>query len=162
MTFEVRPADASDCEELARLEREARTALIGVRGGDALLLEQPAVGDAPAWRESLGERDRAVWVAVIDEIPVGYLEAVLPSTVGGTGYVRQVFVEPGARELGFGDELLAAALDAIVAAGGATVESFALPGDRDTKNLFERAGVTARKLIVSRPLAGRSGGSPPG
>jgi ribosomal protein S18 acetylase RimI-like enzyme len=68
------------------------------------------------------------------------------------GNVRQVWVEPDARELGFGDELLAAAIEHLRQHGATTIESFALPGDRDTKNLYERAGVTARKIIVSKRL----------
>jgi hypothetical protein len=32
------------------------------------------------------------------------------------------------------------------------LEGTALPGDRDTKNLYERAGVVARKIVVSKPL----------
>ena len=51
-----------------------------------------------------------------------------------------------------GDELLARAVEATLAAGGDVIEGWALPGDRDTKNLFERGGVTARKLIVSKRL----------
>ncbi len=61
-------------------------------------------------------------------------------------------VTPEARELGFGDELLAAAIGWLRERDAVAVESWALPGDRDTKNLFERAGVTARKLIVSKRL----------
>lgn len=156
MHFHVRPAVAGDAVELARLEDAARLALVDVRGGAALLAEQPAIGAPDDWEEALGSGSCAVWVAVVGDVPVGYLHLVLPDRPGGTGHVRQVYVDPEARELGFGDELLAVALDAIVAAGGSTVESFALPGDRDTKNLFERAGVTARKLIVSRRLDGIS------
>jgi hypothetical protein len=59
-------------------------------------------------------------------------------------------VAPEAREVGFGDVLLAEAIGAIRSSGGVCIESFALPGDRDTKNLYERAGVTARKIIVSK------------
>ena len=66
--------------------------------------------------------------------------------------VRQVYVHPEAREVGFGDYMLAAAIEAIRQMGGTVVESFALPGDRDTKNLYERAGMTARKIIVSKRL----------
>jgi len=55
--------------------------------------------------------------------------------------------------VGFGDEMLAEAIAATLAAGGAVIESFALPGDRETKNLYERAGVTARKIIVSKRLS---------
>jgi ribosomal protein S18 acetylase RimI-like enzyme len=97
-------------------------------------------------------RDR-VWVAAIDEVVVGYLQ--LRHVPGEpTGVVAQVYVAPDAREVGFGDVLLAEAIAAIRSTGGVCVESFALPGDRDTKNLYERAGVTARKLIVSKRFDG--------
>jgi ribosomal protein S18 acetylase RimI-like enzyme len=147
---EVRRARGADAPAIADLEAAARAALVGTRGGDALLAEQPAVLD---WATTIDDPGRGVWVAVIDDVVLGYLELVLPSP-GGTGVVRQVHVHPEARELGFGDDLLAAAIAATIAAGGTTIESFALPGDRDTKNLFERAGVTARKLIVSKRLTG--------
>jgi ribosomal protein S18 acetylase RimI-like enzyme len=148
MSFEVRPARSTDAPALDQLEGEARASLVDARGGAALLAEQPAVGD---WSNVLESPDRRVWVATIDDVVVGYLELITPS-VGGAGVVRQVYVHPEAREVGFGDFLLAAAIDAIREMGGTAVESFALPGDRDTKNLFERAGVTARKIIVSKRL----------
>jgi ribosomal protein S18 acetylase RimI-like enzyme len=91
-------------------------------------------------------------VATIDEVVLGVLELRLPAYPGGTGEVRQVYVVPGARELGLGDEMLAAAIEATVAAGGATIEAVALPGDRETKNLFERSGLTARLITVSKRL----------
>lgn len=153
MAFHVRRAVGSDASELALLEEQARSGVVDARGGAALLAEQPAVGDAHAWAAAIADVGRAVWVAMIDDVPVGLLELSLPAAAGGTSVVRQVFVRAEARELGFGDELLAQAIEATLAAGGAAIESHALPGDRDTKNLFERAGVTARKLIVAKRLA---------
>jgi ribosomal protein S18 acetylase RimI-like enzyme len=144
----VRPAVRDDVTQLGELEIEARASLVDVRGGAALLAEQAAVGD---WSTILDDSAGHVWVAAIDEVIVGYLQLWHPSAAP-TGVVRQVFVLPEAREVGFGDVLLAAAITSIVDRGGECVESFALPGDRDTKNLFERAGVTARKLIVSKRL----------
>ena len=35
------------------------------------------------------------------------------------------------------------------------IEAVALPGDRETKNLFERAGLTARKITVYKSLVAR-------
>ncbi|MFM2071397.1 MAG: hypothetical protein RLZZ623_1660 [Actinomycetota bacterium] len=148
MEFRVRPATNADAEALGALEHEARSLLADVRGGRQLLAEQPAV---EAWTSVVDGPEHAVWVATIGDVVVGYLQLRLPAS-GGIGRVLQVFVLPGAREVGFGDELLAAAVEAIVAAGGTEIESFALPGDRDTKNLYERAGITARKLIVSKRL----------
>ncbi len=154
MSFRVRLAHPDDAVVLDWLETQARTALVDARGGPQLLAEQPAVGD---WLLALQMNGRRVWVAEIDQVVVGYLELMLPAVggvggVGGVGVVRQVYVDPEARELGFGDDLLACAMQAIRDAGGTTIESFALPGDRNTKNLFERAAVTARKLIVSKRL----------
>lgn len=148
MDTSIRRAEPTDAAALAQLEDEARQALVDVRGGRRLLLEQPAVGD---WATQVGDARTIVWIGLIDDVAVGYLELELPGG-DGIGRVRQVYVLPGAREIGFGDELLALAIEASLAAGGTEIESFALPGDRDTKNLYERAGVTARKLIVSKKL----------
>jgi GNAT superfamily N-acetyltransferase len=63
-----------------------------------------------------------------------------------------VYVHPEAREVGLGDELLATAMAAARAAGCAALEGTALPGDRETKNLYERAGIVARLIVVSKRL----------
>jgi GNAT superfamily N-acetyltransferase len=148
VTFEVRAALAGDAPALASMEETARELMLGQRGGPQVLAEQPAVGDWPA----LLERDDVrVFVATVDDVPVGYLQLELPDAERRS-VVRQVFVEPEARELGFGDWMIEAAIAATRDEGGTVIESFALPGDRDTKNLFERAGMTARKLIVSKKL----------
>jgi GNAT superfamily N-acetyltransferase len=80
---------------------------------------------------------------------VGYL---LARVDGELATILDVFVHPEAREIGFGDELLAAAVAAARRAGARLLEGEALPGDRDTKNLYERAGITARLITVSTAL----------
>ena len=138
----VRPATDLDTVEIAWLESLARAALVGQRGGDRwLATHEPHVGAPAAGRSS--------WVATIDDVVVGYLVARVD---GDLVTVLDVFVHPGARELGFGDGLLAAAVDAARSAGASLLEGEALPGDRDTKNLYERAGITARLITVSTPL----------
>lgn len=142
----VRLAQPTDGLSLADLERDARTLLVEQRGGPALLAEQPAVGD---WAAAMLEDHRAVFVGTLDGTVFGYLELLLgePAAV-----VRQVFVEPEARQLGLGDALLEAAVEVARAAGCETIEGTALPGDRDTKNLYERGGIVARKITVSKRL----------
>ncbi len=143
----VRPADpAADADQLTLLETEARSALLGQRGGDRWLSEHPEI--AGAWPERCAVAD--VFVAVIDEVIVGYLVAEL----GEDRIVRidQVWVTPEARELGFGDELLAAAIADGRGRGAVAVEGQALPGDRHTKNLYERAGIVARLITTFRWL----------
>lgn len=139
----VRPAEAADVDQLCLLEREARTTLVDQRGG-------------PRWLETHAERADgwAAWldathVAYIDEVVVGYIVFV-----GGDPMIAidDVYVTPGARELGFGDALLAAAIESGRALGATLLEAEALPGDRETKNLYERAGIKARLITVSAPI----------
>jgi len=146
MSEVVRRAVSDDAAQLAELEAAARHHLIDQRGGAALLAEQPAVGD---WESAIEDHSRWVAVAELDGFVVGYLEL---SVTGDTAVVRQVYVQPEARELGFGDGLLDAAREEAVRHGCSALEGFALPGDRETKNLYERAGITARKIIVSTRL----------
>jgi GNAT superfamily N-acetyltransferase len=142
----VRPAHHGDAAALHDLEAQARHALIDQRGGAALLAEQPPVGD---WRTAIDDHSRWIGVGELDGFVVGYIEMV---TRGDIADVRQIYVEPGARELGFGDEMLEAARVEAQRHGCSVLEGTALPGDRETKNLYERAGMTARKIIVSTQL----------
>jgi len=142
----VRRAEAADAGQIAELEAAARHHLIDQRGGAALLAEQPAVGD---WAVAIEDHSRWVGVAELDGFVVGYLEL---GVTGDIALVRQVYVQPEARELGFGDGLLDAARQEALRHGCSALEGFALPGDRETKNLYERAGITARKIIVSTRL----------
>lgn len=140
------PGDGDDLTQLIELEQEARAALVGQRGGDRWLTEHPSVGDD--WARRCLSAD--VWVGVIDGVVIAYLVAEL----GNDHVVRvdQVWVTPEARELGFGDELLATAIAAARERGAVAVEGQALPGDRHTKNLYERAGIVARLITTFRWL----------
>lgn len=146
MNTSVRRLTPADIDIVMFLEQSARAALVDQRGGAALLDEQPAVAD---WSRLVDDDHHPVWVGDVDGTAVGYLEAVRRGT---TLEVLQVFVHEQARELGLGDELLAAALDHARVSGCASLEGCALPGDRLTKNLYERAGITARKIILATRL----------
>ena len=142
----VRRATREDHGQLRDLESEARAALVGQRGGDRWLDEHPAIGDG--WSAKCSAAD--VFVGTIDDVVIAYLIAEL----GQDRIVRieQVWVTPEARELGFGDELLAKAIASAKDRGAVGVEGQALPGDRQTKNLYERAGIVARLIITFRQL----------
>jgi GNAT superfamily N-acetyltransferase len=151
MDLAVRRATPIDVAALTPLEAEARTAAAELRGGPRVLADHPPL--AQGWIQWVDGDATVAWLALVDEVPVGYLALELPARAGGTGVVTQVFVTSGARELGLGEALVDAALEALVAAGAGALDAFALPGDRLTKNLFERAGVVARLIVLSRPLA---------
>jgi GNAT superfamily N-acetyltransferase len=142
----VRAATGSDHDALRALELEARASLVGQRGGDRWLVEHPLIADD--WPARCLDAD--VFVGVIDDVVIAYIVAEL----GDDDIVRidQVWVTPEARELGFGDELLATAIEAARGRGAVAVEGQALPGDRHTKNLYERAGIVARLITTFRLL----------
>jgi GNAT superfamily N-acetyltransferase len=147
----VRPATSGDAGPLRVLEAEARASLIEARGGHRWLQEHQLIG--ARWPERLVAGRVFVAVLELDDgepgLIVGYLVLQLDLPIAT---VDQVYVTPEARELGYGDALLEAATAAALDAGAHVLEGTALPGDRDTKNLYERAGITARLIIVSRPL----------
>ena len=144
----VRLADVAvdgDVQQLGLLEREARAAASEVRGGARWIEEHPAVGEL--WPDRcVGS---TVLVAHIGAVLVGYLVLDID---GDVARVDQVWVTPQARELGFGDELLAEAMRRARVGGARLIEGEALPGDRMTKNLYERAGIVARLIITSKLL----------
>ena len=140
----VRDAASDDVADLVWLESVARDALTAQRGGDLWLDRHPP--QSPSWP---AVADGTVLVGTIDEVCVGYLRFHLDHSVV---YVDDVFVHPGAREVGFGDALLAAAIERGVARGARRIEAEALPGDRDTKNLYERAAITAKRITLSAAI----------
>lgn len=147
----VRPIDADDSIDTAQLgllEVEARAALVGQRGGERWLIEHPEVADR--WPERCREPGVDVVVAHIGEVVVGYMVGVL----GDDAIIRidQVWVSPQARECGFGDAMLAVVIERARGLGAVAVEGESLPGDRHTKNLYERAGIVARLITTFKTL----------
>lgn len=140
--------DGDDIAQVALLEAEGRLALDGQRGGERWLVEHPEIGESWASR---GDRPGAdVVVAHIGPVVVGYLLADL----GSDHILRidQVWITPEARENGFGDAMLALAIERARDHGAVAVEGQSLPGDRHTKNLYERAGIVARLITTYKPL----------
>lgn len=141
----IRDLLADDLVQLAELQDIARAGLASQRGGVRWLDEH----SDRQWER----RGDAVQVLIgdLDGVVVGYL--VLIMTPGSpVAVVDEVYVAEWARELGYGDGLLAEAVERARAAGLQYLEATALPGDRDTKNLYERAGITARAITVSTTL----------
>jgi len=138
----VHPATDADTADIVALEEMSRAVLVDQRGGPRWLATHPP-------HSGVAGPGGRVWVASIDDVIVGYLVARLDADVAR---ILDVFVQPEARELGFGDELLASAIAAFRESGARLLEGEALPGDRDTKNLYERAGIKARLITVSTPL----------
>lgn len=142
----IRHALPEDAAELNDLEELARLGIREARGGKRLLeLVPPRQGN---WFTS----GLVVLVAVIEDLPVGYLVM----NPGDIAVIEAVFVHAQAREVGCGDALLEAAREIAQSAGSRRLEAIALPGDRETKNLYERAAITAKAITVSVDLSSPS------
>jgi GNAT superfamily N-acetyltransferase len=104
---------------------------------------------------NLGDVARAsasrLFVGTIDEVIVG-LAAGTVRTRATPARVECCYVEPGAREIGLGSELLTALLEWFAASGCSDIDALSLPGDRETKQLLETAGFKTRLLVLHRPI----------
>ncbi|MFM8993645.1 MAG: GNAT family N-acetyltransferase [Actinomycetota bacterium] len=92
-------------------------------------------------------------VAEVDGVTVGFT-TIRTTRVGESlvATIVRVFVTARARRVGIGDALIAAARSQARERGCARIDALALPGDRDTKNLFERNGLTARLIVATSAL----------
>jgi GNAT superfamily N-acetyltransferase len=95
-----------------------------------------------------------VAAGTLDDTVVGYGLVRTERLADGTllGVIDDIYVDPGAREVGLGQALMDHLLDWCRAQGCFGVDSLALPGDRQTKNFFESFGLVARAIVVHRPL----------
>lgn len=97
-----------------------------------------------------GSSARLVYVAEVDESPIGSLMIRIESDKEWV--IEYVHVVSEARGVGAGDHLLRQTIADARADGVSKLTATALPGDRGTKNLFERFGLIAETIIVSKDL----------
>lgn len=146
MTPQVRLAQFADAEACERLDTEARQETAGARGAEAFFAEQP-VGFL------IGDESGFSIVAEVDDVVVGFatIRLIRAGDTSVASIVR-IYVTARARRVGIGDALIAAARDTARTRGCQRIDAMALPGDRDTKNLYERNGLTARLIVATSAL----------
>jgi GNAT superfamily N-acetyltransferase len=148
---QARPATTADVPRLAELARALRDEMLEMRGGPLFLSREARpepLEDGLA--VEVAAPDHAVFAGTIDDVVLGY--AAVRAEELRTGDVLAVltdlYVEPEARAVGLGEELMAAVLDWSKEHHATAVDTYALPGDRNTKNFFEMSGFTARLLVM--------------
>jgi GNAT superfamily N-acetyltransferase len=151
----TRPAVAADVATIAGLCRDALAAMAQWRGG--VLYRDREARPEPleaSFSADLDSPDRTLLVGTIDDVVVGYASCRGEGVRDGTrlGVITDLYVEPGAREVGIGELLMAAIVEWCKTQGCAAIDGHALPGDRNTKNFFEASGFTARLLVVHHRL----------
>ena len=106
-----------------------------------------------SFRAILGDADSNVVIGTIDDLPFGFmwmrLEDLLPQAAGAqVGSARLVFVEPDARGVGIGEQMITLVLDEFRSRGVDLFDSHVSPGHRLAKNFFESHGFSARRIVM--------------
>jgi GNAT superfamily N-acetyltransferase len=142
---------------MVELAHEASQALQGQRGGPLWTLREGRLEPFDAtFAGTLDREDHLLLVGTLDGVVVGFASARWEQLRDGSrhGVLDEIYVEQPSRGVAVGEVLM----DEVVAwchgAGCAGIDAVALPGDRETKNFFERFGLTARAIVVHRRLAG--------
>ena len=154
----ARAAVSSDVDRVVELAAALRAELVEMRGGSLWAATRATHMDvAPAraarhYAELAEGAGTTLVVGTIDGVVVGYGTARVEVLGDGrrVATIDEVYVEPGAREVGVGEVVLDA-LGAWAAAEHCDgVDAFALPGHRAAKNFFEAHGFRARLLVMHR------------
>jgi GNAT superfamily N-acetyltransferase len=145
--FTVRKAQPLDASAVSALEQQCVRESQSFRGSAQLLAEVPFIGSD--FDKVLGNTGRLVLVVESSGDLCGFADMKMSDSVA---MVRRVYISEAARELGAGATLIDELRIHAKALGCTRIDAYALPGDRLTKNLFERAGMKARLLIASSEL----------
>jgi GNAT superfamily N-acetyltransferase len=144
----ARPATVDDLETIGALDADARESAALQRGGGLFLLRDAAPFDPVV----LDDVDALVVVGTFDDVPVGYAVVRTELLADGSclGIVHALYVDGEARDVGVGEAMMDLVLAWSHERGLRGLDAVALPGDRLTKNFFERFGLTARAIVVHR------------
>jgi len=125
---------------------------------DAAIAEQVDARGGSVWSVREARRDPGLeattFVGTVDDAVIGFARVGVDVLEDGRrlGTVTQIYVEPGGREVGVGEVLLDACIEWCRTRDCVGVDAHALPGNRETKNFFETAGLTARLIVVHKAL----------
>lgn len=159
----ARPATADDLARIAELSQQAVEELRAQRGGQVWShREARAEPLEVALHGVLDPVDGLVLAGRIDDAIVGYAVARVEELRDGRllAVVDDIYVEPDARGVGVGEVLMDALVVWAGEQGCSGIDAIVLPGNRETKNFFERFGLTARAILVHRTLASDGGTDP--
>ncbi len=156
MTESARLAEAADVPIMRSIAEAVESSIEGSRGA-AVFLGREASDEA-----------RRISVAVDEgRAVVGtYADAVFGYAVFTTerlhdhsllGRIESLLVLPDARGAGIGEAMMNLVVATLRDAGCASIDAYALPGDRETKNFFESFGLKARLLVVNLALESGDG-----
>ena len=148
-------ASLEDLESLYFLRKEAISELKNKRGGEVLLnmesFSEDSVEKFSYWFKS---DDHRVFAGLFGDAVVAYgiLEFLNTNDNQIIASIKEIFVLKDARSVGVGESVIASMTNEAIEQNAVGIDSFALPGDRETKNFFETQGMVARLIHVYRSL----------
>ena len=151
----VRTAEPGDLERCTELLSAARRAAGGRGAG---LPGAPLAGPDTVADWLVDGPSRLVLVGTFQGAVVGLATGHVASEGPGEGAGRRLgtidccYVEPAARDVGVGGAMMTELVGWFGRQGCTGIDAPALPGDRETKRLYEAAGFKARLLVLHRPL----------
>jgi ribosomal protein S18 acetylase RimI-like enzyme len=151
----ARPAAIGDLPTVVTLARALRAEWRSIRGGELWEVREARPEPLEAGFAALiSDHEAALVVGTIDDSVLGYGSAYVETLRDGSrlGVIEELYVEPDARAVGVGEAIAEALVAFCRAQHCAGIDARALPGHREAKNFFERAGFTARALIMHKPL----------
>lgn len=153
----ARPATRDDLARLVELARRGAAELQPTRGGEVWALREarPEPLDRSI-AEAIDADDQLAVVGTIDDTIVGFATVHTEELRDGStlAVIDEIYVEEGARGVSVGEVMMLEVLAWCEKRGCRGIDALALPGNRATKNFFESFGLTARGIIVHRPLPG--------
>ena len=151
----TREARDDDIGRIAALARGALDELSDSKGGPLYLRREGR--PEPVERSltaAIASDEHHVVVGGIDAATVGYAVVRVEVLRDGArlGVVEDLYVEPEARDVGVGEAMMDDVVGWCRSQGCIGLDALALPGERATKNFFERFGLVARAIVVPRSL----------
>ena len=150
-----RLASIDDLETLIFLRKEAISELKNKRGGEVLLnldsFSEDSSENFSFWFDS---SDHRIFTGLFGDAVVAYgvLEFSKTNDNQKIASIKEIFVLKDARSVGVGESVIHSITNEAIEHNAIGIDSFALPGDRETKNFFETQGMVARLIHVYRPL----------
>ena len=152
-----RPAKIDDLEQVVSLHRNLLEEATSQRGGELWVAEHPRqVPFEEGFKADIVTQNDSICMVVgtIEDVVLGFGVIKIRELGDGTkvGDITDLYVTPDARGVGLGEAMMNDLVDFAEKSGALGVDATALPGDRNTKNFFETAGLTARNIRLHRSL----------
>ena len=148
-------ASIDDLETLIFLRKEAISELRNKRGGEVLLnLDSFSEDSSENFSYWFDSSDHRIFTGLFGDAVVAYgvLEFSKTNDNQKIASIKEIFVLKDARSVGVGESVIHSITNEAIEHNAIGIDSFALPGDRETKNFFETQGMVARLIHVYRPL----------